>query len=156
MPRWDDGWVLMTSHRMKNMLHSLLLLAALVALLWLLGWFFAGVYGIIWAMLLGIIPLFASIRIFPALTLKMYGARPLAHHGTPCLFAIVEELSDGTELPANPRLYYTESNAPPIFSIGLGKKGAIALADGLLRRLTVRELGGVLAHEISHIRHNDT
>jgi heat shock protein HtpX len=76
----------MTSHRLKNMLHSLLLLAALVALLWLLGWFFAGIYGVIWAMLLGIIPLFASIRILPALTLKMYGARPLAHHEAPRLF----------------------------------------------------------------------
>ena len=146
----------MTSHRMKNRLHSLFLLAALVALLWLLGWFFAGIYGIIWATLLGIVPLFAGIRIFPALTLKMYGARPLAHLETPRLFAIVEELSAGAELPAAPRLYYIESNTPLIFSVGLGKEGAIALSDGLLRLLTVRELAGVLAHEISHIRHNDT
>jgi heat shock protein HtpX len=146
----------MHSHRTKNMLHSLLLLAALVALLWLLGWFFAGIYGVIWATLLGIIPLFASIRIFPALTLKMYGARPLAHHEAPRLLDIVTALSDGAELPAAPRLYYIGSNTPLIFSVGLGKEGAIAVTDGLLRLFTVRELVGVLAHEISHIRHNDT
>ena len=146
----------MTGHRMKNMLHSLLLLAALVALLWLLGWFFAGVYGIVWATLLGIVPLFASIRIFPALTLKMYGARPLAHHEAPPLFAITAQLSTGAGLLAAPRLYCIGNKAPLIFSVGLGKEGAIAFTDGLLRLLTVRELAGVLAHEISHIRHNDT
>ncbi|WP_455386119.1 zinc metalloprotease HtpX, partial [Acidihalobacter prosperus] len=41
------------------------------------------------------------------------------------------------------------------FSVGRRSDAAIGLSDGLLHRLPSRELAGVLAHEISHIRHND-
>lgn len=146
----------MLSHRVHNRLHALVLLTALLALLWLLGWLFAGIFGIIWASLLGIIPLFLSIRVFPAVVLKMYGARPLLPREAPRLFTLVEELSSRAGLPVPPRLFYIASNAVLIFSVGLGKEGAIAVTDGILRFFTARELVGVLAHEIGHIRHNDT
>jgi heat shock protein HtpX len=41
------------------------------------------------------------------------------------------------------------------FAVGRPEDAAIAVTDGLLRRLTLRELVGVLAHEVSHIRNDD-
>jgi heat shock protein HtpX len=55
-----------------------------------------------------------------------------------------------------PELFYIPSSAPLAFSVGLGKIGAIALSDGLLRLLSWRELVGVIAPEVSLISRNDT
>lgn len=148
--------VMLLNHRMHNLLHTVVLLGGLVSLVFLLGWIFAGVYGIIWAGLIGIIPLFVSVRLFPSMILKMYRARPLAADEAPRLFEIVGELGSRAGLTVPPRLHYIASNAVLIFSVGHGKEAAIALSYGLMRLFTLRELVGVLAHEISHIRNNDT
>jgi heat shock protein HtpX len=60
------------------------------------------------------------------------------------------------KLTSLPELFYIPSSAPLAFSVGLGRNGAIALSDGLLRILSWRELVGVVAHEVSHIAGNDT
>jgi heat shock protein HtpX len=54
-----------------------------------------------------------------------------------------------------PRLYYVPSSMLNAFAVGRPDDAAIALTDGLLRTLSLRELSGVVAHEISHIRNND-
>jgi heat shock protein HtpX len=41
------------------------------------------------------------------------------------------------------------------FAVGQSEEVAIALTDGLLRHLTLRELAGVLACEVSHVRNQD-
>ncbi|SNB46031.1 zinc metalloprotease HtpX [Geobacter sp. DSM 9736] len=143
------------SHRLTNLFHTIILLGALLLLLALLGWSIAGVYGIIWAILVGILPLLASLRIFPALTLKMFNARPLDECEAPKLHAILREICRRARLPA-PRLHYIASDAALVFSIGHGATAAISVSDGILRLLTLRELTSVLAHEVSHILHKDT
>jgi heat shock protein HtpX len=52
-------------------------------------------------------------------------------------------------------LYYLPSNMMNAFSVGTPENSAIGMSDALLNTLTMRELVGVLAHEISHIQHND-
>ena len=64
-------------------------------------------------------------------------------------------LGDRAELPAPPRVYVIPSMTLNAFATGTPEKAVIGVTEGLLRRLTLNELAGVLAHEISHIRNND-
>lgn len=146
----------MTALHWHNLFRSILLILGMMVLLLVLGCFFAGIYGIVWVLLIGVLPLVVSVRVFPTLILRMYSARPLAAGEAPQLHESVRRLATRADLARLPRLYYIPSAAPLIFSVGQGENAAIALADGLLRLLTFRELVGVLGHELSHIRNNDT
>lgn len=52
-------------------------------------------------------------------------------------------------------MYYVPSQMLNAFAVGTRKHAAIAVTDGLVRQLDMRELVGVVAHEISHVRNND-
>jgi heat shock protein HtpX len=67
----------------------------------------------------------------------------------------MEELAQRAQLPYVPALYYVPSRMLNAFAVGTRRNAAIGLTDGLLRGLNLRELTGVLAHEMSHIRNND-
>ena len=54
-----------------------------------------------------------------------------------------------------PELYYVPTRVMNAFTVGDRSHSAIAITDGLLRALDLRELAGVLAHEVSHVRNND-
>jgi heat shock protein HtpX len=68
---------------------------------------------------------------------------------------IVDVLSDRAELPSPPPVYVIPSMTLNAFATGSREKAVIGVTEGLLRRLTLNELAGVLAHEISHVRNND-
>lgn len=150
------GASLLLPHRLANLLQSLLLISALVLLMWGLGWLFAGSYGIIWATMIGVFPLTASVRFFPLMALRMYGARPLSPQEAPRLHTILCEICKRTPLQPPPQLHFIASELALIFSVGRGKNAAIALSAGILRLLSLRDLYGVLAHEVSHIKNGDT
>jgi heat shock protein HtpX len=107
-------------------------------------------------MLLGVLPLVVSLRIYPTLSLKFYGARTLAPQEAPRLFAIVAELAGRAVLDHPPRLAYIRSSAALVFSTGRGERATVAVSDGILRLLNLRELVGVMGHEVSHIANGDT
>jgi heat shock protein HtpX len=86
----------------------------------------------------------------------MYRAQPLPPAAAPDVLRVFDTLAARGELDPPPRLYYVPSQMPNAFAVGLGRDAAVAVTDGLLRMLSLRELAGVLAHEISHIRHRDT
>ena len=106
----------MIGQRVRNLVQSLALILGMVGLLLTLGWLFAGVYGVVWAIMVGIIPLVISIRVFPAMILRMYRARPLTEAEAPQLHAVMRELADRAELDFPPRLHYIPSTAPLVFS----------------------------------------
>jgi heat shock protein HtpX len=85
----------------------------------------------------------------------MYRARPLDPRNGGSILHIADVLSDRAELPAPPRVYVIPSMTLNAFATGTPQKSIIGVTEGLLRRLTLNELAGVLAHEISHIRNND-
>lgn len=89
------------------------------------------------------------------LTLYLYHARPIHPAEAPGLWRISRTLSERAELPSTPVLYYVPSRLINAFAVGSRKHSAIALTDGLLNRLTQRELAGVIGHEIAHIAHGD-
>jgi heat shock protein HtpX len=88
--------------------------------------------------------------------LAAYSAVPLGPAEAPELFRIVQTLAERAGLARIPALYYLPSRIPNAFAVGHGQDTAIAVSDGLLRTLSSREVAGVLAHEVSHIRSGDT
>lgn len=143
------------NHDFRNWLHTVLLLGSMLALLALLGWLVAGQTGIIWAVILGGILVLFGQQVSPQLVLRMYRARPLTAAEAPQLYQIMAELAQRAQLPFVPVLYYVPSRMLNAFAVGNRRNAAIGLTDGLLRGLNLRELTGVLAHEMSHIRNND-
>jgi heat shock protein HtpX len=142
-------------HKRRNRLQSLLLLTGMALLLSLCGWTIAGEDGVFWALLMGGVSLVFGPQVSPWLTLRMYGAIPIHPAEMPALFQVLRQISDRAGLRHPPRLYYVPTRVLNAFAVGRREEAAVALTDGLLRTLTLRELAGVLAHEISHIRNND-
>ena len=66
-----------------------------------------------------------------------------------------DRLAGRAGLRRRPRLYYVPSRLLNAFAVGRPDDAVIALTDGLLRSMRLRELAGILAHETSHIRNND-
>lgn len=146
------------SHRRNRVLNSLqtwLLGAGSLLLLAVTAWAFAGSTGILYALVFGVLSMWAVRRISPQMVLSMYKARQVAPADFPAGFRIVEELARRAELPAIPKLYVIPSKMMNAFAVGRRNDAAIAFTDALARTLTQRELAGVLAHEISHIAHED-
>ncbi len=105
-----------------------------------------------------VVAVFASLWSFyggSEAILRMSGARPIQKPDDPQLFNVVEELSIAAGIPM-PRVYLLEDTALNAFATGRDPAhGAVAITTGLRAQLSRDELAGVLAHEISHIRHYD-
>ncbi len=145
-----------TYYRLRNYLHSLILLAGMLALLSLIGWLLAGPSGIVWFLLVGVFILISAPRIPPGLILRMYSAQVLSPEDAPRMYEIITWLAEQAGMKNTPTLYYIPSRLMNAFSTGLNEKNAaLAISDGMLRSLNPRELTGVLAHEISHIHSHD-
>lgn len=142
-------------YRLRNAVQTVLLLGSMIALLAACGWAVAGTTGLIWAAILGGIGVGLSARVSPGLALRMMGGQPLLYSTAPDIHAIVQTLAERAELGRAPNLFYIPSPVMTAFSIGNRDHAAVAVSSGLLRQLSPREVMGVLAHEISHIRHND-
>lgn len=145
----------MLSHRTRNTLHALLLLSGMGLILLVLGYLLAGTAGAVVIAGTGLAVLWLSPRVAPNVILRLYGARPLARSELPELHDIVHELSRRAGLPRPPHVYYVPTRVMNAFTVGDPESSAVAVTDGLLRALAARELTGVLAHEISHLKNND-
>lgn len=143
------------SHRLRNGLHSALLFAGMLGLLALIADLLGGPELVPGIVLGGLLLLLVAARVSPRWILGLYGARRLHPFDTPGLFKLRDELAERAGLAHVPALYYVPTPVLNAFSVGRRRDAAIGLSDGLLRTLSTRELNGVLAHELSHIRHND-
>jgi heat shock protein HtpX len=142
-------------HKIRNALQSVLMLGGMVALLAGCGWLIFGPEGML-GMAIGTgLALALSPRVSPRMVLRMYRAREIRPHDLPEVVAILERLAGRAGLARPPRLFYVPSLMINAFAVGSRHDAAIALTDGMLRTLTLRELAGVLAHELSHVRNND-
>lgn len=143
------------SGKFHIMLQTLAILAGMAFLFGLLGWMLFGVIGLLWALIITVVLFFSTPKISPWMVLRIYRARMLLPDEAPKLHEIVSELSSRARLPSVPQLSYVPSRVMNAFSVGSSRNSAIAISDGIIRHLSVREIVGVLAHEISHIRNND-
>jgi heat shock protein HtpX len=143
------------NHKLKNFFHTLVLFLCMGVILSLVGFILAGVEGIVWAAFLGVLILVISPNISPSFIFSMYGGKLLSADNAPDLYQITQELAARADLPAPPVLYYLPSQLMNAFSVGTSANPSIGLSDALLNTLSMREIIAVLAHEISHIQHND-
>jgi len=143
-------------HALANRIQSLLLLVLMGGFAALVGWLLWGPDGLLSVLVSVTLLLLFNPALSPRLLMRMYGARRLTATGAPQLVAVVEELSRRAGLPRPPALYYIPSNLINAFSAGRQEDAVIAVSDGLLKVLNERELVAVLAHEVGHIRSNDT
>jgi len=99
---------------------------------------------------------FVSYWYSDKIVLMMYKARPLSENEAPELHNMVKNLSERAKIPM-PRIYIAPLDAPNAFATGRNPSHAVVcVTQGILRLLPTRELRGVLAHEISHVKHYDT
>jgi heat shock protein HtpX len=90
-----------------------------------------------------------------SLVLKMNGARLLEPHELPWLQAMAAELARKAGIPV-PRLALVQADYANAFATGRNPaRGVVAVTEGLLRLMSRREIAGVIAHEIAHIRNRD-
>jgi len=143
------------AHKRRNRLHSLLLVGGIGLILLVSASLIWSWTGAIVALLIVVALAAFGPRVPPEAIMQLYRAKPVdPRHGSQ-LTHIVEMLADRAELPAHPRLYVIPSMTLNAFATGHRDRATIAVTEGLLRRLSLREVAGVLAHEMSHIRNND-
>ena len=135
--------------------HSALLLIAMSALLSYCGWIVAEWDGILWSLVGGAMMLVLVRRVPPGLVLRAIGARPVTRWEAPVLYEIIDALCRRAGLDRAPHLCWVGERFPVAFTIGGGEATTIALSEELVRGMTAREMRGILAHEIVHVRNGD-
>lgn len=142
-------------HATLNMVHTWLLVGGSIALLAVCAWVFFGSSGIIYAAVFGGISLFMASRISPNVVLRMYKAQLTDRTIFPQGHAILDQLMERSGLEHRPGLYVVPSKMMNAFAVGRKGDAAIAMTDRLIRAMTPRELAGVMAHELAHIKNED-
>jgi heat shock protein HtpX len=138
-----------------NTLKVILLLASLSGLLMLVGYFVAKGKGVILALIASIIMNFGSYWFSDRIVLSMYNAQAVTRKEAPVLFNAVESLSTKAKIPV-PKVYIIPNETPNAFATGRNEDhAAVAVTSGILKILNKDELEGVIAHELSHIKHKD-
>ena len=145
-----------TNMTSSNTLKVTVLLAALTGLFVVIGGALGGTSGMILALVFAVGLNMAMWWFSGSLALRMTRAKAVTEAEQPALHAAVERLAGQANLP-KPRVYIIESPLSNAFATGRNPaNGAVAVTTGLMSLLDARELDGVIAHELAHIRHRDT
>src|SRR5437660_2387452 len=141
---------------MSNALKTTLLLGLLTGLLMWVGQLVGGMQGMTLMLVFASVMNLGSYWFSDRIVLAAYGARALSEQDAPDLFRVVRELAAGAHMPM-PRVYLIPSESPNAFATGRSPEhAAVAVTAGIMRLLSIDELRGVLAHELSHVRNRDT
>jgi len=141
--------------RNANLFHTLIIMLSLVAVVASLGyWLFGDGIAILMVLFVIILLVFSSFDTTSYL-LRSYSALPIDREQAPDLYHVLDILAERAGLSIAPKLYYLPYFTMTAFASGNRDESIVALSDGLLRRLNFEDIIGVLAHEISHIRHGD-
>jgi heat shock protein HtpX len=139
----------------KNNLKTVALLAALGGLCVLVGGAVGGRSGLYFGLFIGLAVTAGSYWFSDKLAIAAARARPVSEAEMPQYYAVVRSIATRADIPM-PRLYVAPNPQPNAFATGRNpSNAAVVINSGLLDYLTWEEIGGVLAHEISHVRNRD-
>jgi heat shock protein HtpX len=132
-----------------------MLMAAIMALFGVVGALLGGGQGMLLALVFGAAMNLWAYWFSDTMVLKLYRAQEVDQRSAPELYGMVRELAGRAGLPM-PRVYVIDEPQPNAFATGRNPEhAAIAATKGILQLLSARELRGVLAHELSHVKHRD-
>jgi heat shock protein HtpX len=144
------------SHRRENHLQAFILICGMALVMSVAGYTLAGRAGVWFAITFSAISALVSPALSPKFILQMYRARPIDPREASELYQVFGELVRRAELAHVPALYRVPAGMLNAFAVGADRNAAVGITDGLLRTMSPRELAGILAHELSHLRFGDT
>ncbi|MDY7231647.1 zinc metalloprotease HtpX [Hyalangium rubrum] len=139
---------------MKNQIKTVVLMGILSAVLIGVG----GALGQGYLILAAVLALAMNVGAYffsDRMVLSMHGAREVGPHEAPDLHRMVDELARNAQIP-KPRVFIMDDPQPNAFATGRNPAhGVVAVTTGILGILDARELRGVIAHELAHIKNRD-
>ncbi len=138
-----------------NWLKTSILMAGIIALFGAIGMMLGGKQGMLLALVFG-----GAMNVFAywnsdKMVLRMYNAQQVDETSSPYLYNMVRELAGRAQLPM-PKVYIIHEDQPNAFATGRNpENAAVAATTGILQMLSERELRGVMAHELAHVKHRD-
>lgn len=137
-----------------QLLKIFLLMTGLTVLLVGLGGYFGGSQGAVLFFIMAAVMNFGMFWFSDKAVLRMYRAKLISREEAPDLYDMVDELRTRAGLPM-PAVALAPSEQPNAFATGRShKKAVVCVTAGLLRLVDRKELEGVIAHELGHIKHN--
>ena len=141
-----------------NWVKTTILMAAIVALFGSVGAALGGASGMMMALVMAAAMNVYAYWFSDKAVLKMYGAVEVTPDNTQFrnYYNMVKELAQNAELPM-PKVYVINESQPNAFATGRNpENAAVAATAGIMQILTERELRGVMAHELAHVKNRDT
>lgn len=140
---------------MFNWVKTAILMAAIMALFGIVGGMIGGKSGMLMALVFGGAMNLFSYWFSDSMVLKMYNAQQVDETSAPQFYAMVRELAQKADLPM-PKVYIINEAQPNAFATGRNPEhAAVAATTGIIQLLSARELRGVMAHELAHVKHRD-
>jgi heat shock protein HtpX len=142
-------------YKIWNNFKTGLLLSVLMGLCLGIGYLLGGQAALLPALVIGAALNFFAFFFSDKIALATMRARQISRPEDPMLWDTVQELTERAGLPM-PRVYISPAPAPNAFATGRGPHhSAVCVTEGLRQMLSREELEGVIAHELSHIKHRD-
>ena len=139
-----------------NTIKTTMLMALLMGILIAVGGAFAGRSGAMIMLVISLLMNFITYWFSDSMVLSAYGAKEVSEREAPELYRLVSNLAANANLPM-PKVCIVNSGVPNAFATGRNPShAAVAVTTGLLQALNYDEIGGVLSHELAHIKHRDT
>lgn len=141
-----------------NWAKTFVLMAAITALFGSVGAALGGSNGMIMALVVA-----AGMNVYAywfsdKAVLKMYRAQEVTPDNNQFrnYYLMVKELAENAQLPM-PKVYVIDEQQPNAFATGRNPEhAAVAATAGIMKILNERELRGVMAHELAHVKNRDT
>jgi heat shock protein HtpX len=138
-----------------NQAKTFLLMVVLTIILVALGSMIGGRNGAALAFVIALVMNLVSYWFSDRIVLAMYSAKEVSEGQAPELYGIVASLAQRASIPM-PRVFMIDNDSPNAFATGRNPEhGVVAVTTGIIRILNKQELEGVLAHELSHVKHRD-
>ncbi|MCP4753113.1 MAG: M48 family metalloprotease [Proteobacteria bacterium] len=143
------------SYRLGNVLQFLLMALGMIGMLGYVGYAIGGIVGLIVVSLVGMVGFMITSNFKIEQILRRKNLRSIHPVEGRTLYSMVEKLAAAAGLTSLPRLFLDRKPEINAYTVEDRDKAAIVLSNGLLENLDKREIYGVLAHEIAHLKNND-